>query len=146
DRCPDLDVVEQPLGLRDVHPDAAVRDGVPDRTVRGRAVKADTRGRQPHPARAEWIAGPRRNRLLPLRPRRVRRVPPWVLPLDDDREAAERRRILMLAGCNREEAAIMRPLIEEELVRAAADHDHWTEVRTRQLRTDRFLCERDRCP
>ena len=87
DRRADVDVVEQPLGLRDVHPDAAVRGRVAERGRIGRAVDADARRREAHPARAERVARARRDRLRALRPRRVRRIPPRVLPLDDDLEA-----------------------------------------------------------
>ena len=90
---PIVDVVEQPLGLRDVHADAAVRDRVADRPVGRRAVDADAGRGESHPARAERIVRARRDRLLALRPRGVRRIPPRVPPLDDDPEAAERRRV-----------------------------------------------------
>src|SRR5256885_7818623 len=66
DRRPDVDVVEEPLGIGNVHADAAVRGRVADRRVVGRAVDADARRGQSHPARSERIAGPGRDRLLAL--------------------------------------------------------------------------------
>ena len=56
DRRPDLHVPEQPLGVGDPHPDAAVRGRVADRRGVGRAVDPDVRRRDPHPARAERVA------------------------------------------------------------------------------------------
>src|SRR5690242_12899158 len=52
----DVDVVEQPLGLRDVHADAAVRLAVADAARVRRPVDADARRRDAHPARAERVA------------------------------------------------------------------------------------------
>src|SRR6266480_8080381 len=43
DRGPDVDLVEQPLGIRHVHADAAVRGGVADRGGVWRPVHPDTR-------------------------------------------------------------------------------------------------------
>src|SRR5689334_10967277 len=100
DRRADVDVVEEPLGLRDQHADAAVRGRVADRRGVGRAVDADAGHAEAHPARAERVARARRNRALARRPRRVRREPPRVPPHDDDAEAAERRRIRRLADGN----------------------------------------------
>src|SRR5436190_11713461 len=124
DRRADVDVVEEPLGLRDVHPDAAVRRRVAERGRVGRPVDPDARRREPHPARAERVARARRDRLRPLRPRRVGRVPPRVLPLDDDLEAAERRRVDRLARRDDERAPRLHAPVEEEPVRAPADDDH----------------------
>ena len=45
-----------------------------------------TPGSDAHPASPERITRAGRDRLLVLRPRRVRRIPPGVLPLDDDAE------------------------------------------------------------
>ena len=102
-------------------------------------MDADARRRQPHPACAKRVARARRDRLLALRPRRVRRIPPRVLPLDDDREAAERRRILLLTGRHRKEATESHPAVEEQAVRVAPDHDDGAERAARHLRLDR-LC------
>src|SRR3954451_5606963 len=71
-RRADVDVVEQPLGLGDVHADAAVRLAVADAARVGRPVDADARRGDPHPACAERVAGTRRNRALAGSPRRVR--------------------------------------------------------------------------
>ena len=88
DRRADVDVVEQPLGVRHLHADAAVRGAVADRGRRVGAVDPDAGRRDAHPARAERVRRPGRHRLQPLRPRaRRRRVPPRVLLLDDDVEA-----------------------------------------------------------
>src|SRR6059058_6568489 len=46
DRRPDLHPVVQPLGCRNLHPDAAVRLGVPDRPRLAGAVNPDARGAQ----------------------------------------------------------------------------------------------------
>ena len=65
--------------------------------------------RDAHPARAERVRRPGRHRLQPLRPRaRGRRVPPRVLPLDDDVEGAARRRVDRLAGRDGERAPELR--------------------------------------
>src|SRR5262245_19610684 len=61
-RRADGDVLEQPLGLRDEHADAAVRGAVADASGIGRPVDADAGRRQAHPARAEWVAGAGRDR------------------------------------------------------------------------------------
>src|ERR671936_2037798 len=132
DRRPDVDVHEQPLGVVDVHADAAVRDRVADRGVVRRAVDPDPRGGEAHPARAEGVARAGRDRLLALRPRRARRVPPGIPPLDDDLEAPERRWINALAGRDGEDAPGSHAVVEIELVRAAADHDHGSEAPLRQ--------------
>ena len=74
---------------------------------------------QPHPARAERVVGPGRHGLQALRPGVLRRrVPPRVLPLDDDVEGAARRRVDRLAGRDREGAP--------ELRRRRRDRDGWS--------------------
>ena len=84
--------------------------------------------RQAHPPRPERVAGARRDRLGALRPRRVRRVPPRVPPLDDDREAAGRRRVGGLAGGDAERRHGFMPFVEVQRLRVAPDHDHRPEV------------------
>src|SRR5712691_5412451 len=103
---------EQPLRLRDVHADAAVRDRVPDRAVLRRAVDADPRRAEPHPARAERVSRTRRDRLLSMCPGRVRRIPPRVSPLDDDLEAAERSWVDRLPGRDLELAHDLHAVVE----------------------------------
>ena len=98
DRRADLDVLEEPLRVGDRHADAAVRGRVAERRRVGRAVDADGRRRDSHPARAERVARARRDRLRVLRPVGVGRVPRRVALLDDDLEVAERRRVRGLAG------------------------------------------------
>src|SRR4051812_35947230 len=109
-------MLEQPLRLRYVHADATVRERVADRAVLRRAVDADAGGAQPHPARAERVAGTGRDGLLALRPRRVRRIPPRVLPLHDDLELAERRRIDGLAGRDAELPYDLHAVVERQQV------------------------------
>ena len=113
-RRPDVDGVEQPLGVRDVHPDAAVRDGVADRGRVRRPVDPDAGRREPHPARAERVVRARRDRLLAPGPTRVRRVPPGVAPLDLDLEAPERGRVDGLARGDAEVAAQLVEAVEEQ--------------------------------
>src|SRR5262249_28611106 len=92
-RRPDLYAVEQPFRGRHLHPEAAVGPRVTDRPRLVGAVDSHTRRAQAHPARAERVVRPRRNRLGPCGPRVLRRrEPPRVLLLDDDLEVAERRR------------------------------------------------------
>src|SRR5919197_4804700 len=123
----DADALEQPLGVGDPHPDAAVRGRVADRGgVRG-AVNADARRAQAYPAGAERVARAGRDRLQAARPGGVGRIPPRVPPLDDDVEAAERRRIAGLPGRNREDAPVAHGVVEVEPVGTAADDDYGTE-------------------
>src|SRR5579871_5034479 len=124
DRRADAHLVVQPLRVRNLHADTAVRLGMADRPRLVRAVDADARRAQAHPARAERIPGPGRHRLQPSRPRILRRrVPPRVLLLDDDLELPERRRVDRLAGRDGERAYQVRPAEEDEPVLAAVDDD-----------------------
>ena len=66
------------------------------------------------------LPGPGRDRLRVLRPVGRRRVPPRVAPLDDDLEAAERRRVARLPGGDSERAPQLHPVVEIEPVRARA--------------------------
>ena len=92
---PIVDVVEEPLGLRDVHTDAAVRRPS-SRSRRPRECRGCRRRAPTAPSSACRADCPgRAESASALRPGRVRWIPPWVPPLDDDREAAERRRVLM---------------------------------------------------
>ena len=84
------------------------------------------------------LPGPGRDRLLALRPVGVGRVPPRVLPLDDDLEAAERRRIARLAGGDAERAPRPHPVVEVEPVRAAPDDDDRAEALARDGRLDQL--------
>ena len=70
------------------------------------------------------LPGPGGTGLCAGGPRRVRRVPPRVHPLDDDVEAAARRRVGVLAGGDAERPPRLHAVVERERVRAAVDHDH----------------------
>src|SRR3954447_8506133 len=79
-RRADRHMVEQPLGFRHEHPDAAVGGRVADRGRIGGSVDPDAPGREAHPARAERIAGAGRDRLQTLGPFGGRgRIPPRVV-------------------------------------------------------------------
>src|SRR5947209_8913486 len=104
---------------------------VADRGGIRRAVDADPGSREAHPARSERIAEARWDRLLARRPGRVRRKPPRITGLDHDLPAAERGRVARLAGGDAEPTDVAHALVEVEMVRAAADHDHRPEVLAR---------------
>src|SRR6185295_3253161 len=114
----DLDALEEPLGVRDAHADAAMRGRVADRGGIRSPVDAYAGRREAHPPCAEWVARARRDRARPRSPRRVGRVPPGVLLLRDDRELPDRRRIDRLPDRDAEAsaAAHVRPLVEVELM------------------------------
>ena len=145
DRRPDVDLIEQPLDLGDPHADAPVRDRVADRGRVGRAVDADSRRGDTHPARPEWIPRARRDRLRVLGPVGCGRIPPRVPPLDDDLVAPEGRRIPGFPGRDAERAPVLHPVVEEEPVQAAADHDHVAERGARRRRPDDLRPQHDRC-
>ena len=90
------------------------------------------------------LPGPGGTGSLSCRPVGRRWVPPGIPPLDDDREAAERCRILSLAGGDVEDALELRPAVEQEPVRAALDHDHRADVVRRHLRLDYLEREGER--
>src|SRR5207248_1359716 len=124
-RRPDPYAVVQPLCGRNLHPDAAVRLRVADRPRLGGAVDSHARRAQPHPARAERVAGAGRNRLGAGRPRILgRRVPPRIPLLDGDLEVAKRRRPRRLSGGDREDAHEPGAVVEVEAVGSTVDHDH----------------------
>src|SRR3954469_14831721 len=136
DLRPDGDVLAEPFGVGVVQANAAVRGGVADRSVVGRAVDADAGRGQAHPARAERVAGAGRDRGEPLRPRRVRRPPPRVALHVDDAERARRGRVHRLASRHAERADELRTDVVAQLVRAAPDHDHGAEARNGALGLD----------
>src|SRR5436190_10116121 len=141
DRRADVHVLDQPLGVRDVHADAAVRGGIADRGVVWRPVDPDALSRQAHPPRAEGVARPGRDRLEAARPRGVGRPPPRPQLHVDDRELTERRGIDRLARGDAERAGEVAADVVAELVHAASDHDHGPERRARHLRSDRSHCD-----
>src|SRR5579862_7446903 len=141
-RRADADALEEPLGVRHLHPDATVRGAVADGGRLIGPVDADAGRRQPHPTRAERVVRAGRNRLQAPGPRVLRgRIPPWIHPLDHDVERARRRRIDRLTGRNRERppARERAPcvLVEEQAVDAAVDQDCGPELCGRHLCRDR---------
>src|SRR4029079_18482414 len=135
DRGADLDTIEEPLRVRNTHPDAAVGGRVPDRGRVRSPVDSDSRGREAHPASAERVARARRNRARAGRPRGVGRIPPRVSLLRDDRELPGRSRVDRLPDRDAEARpeAHVRALVEVETMRPAADDDHRLEVRASHL-------------
>src|SRR5438093_6727880 len=136
DRRAELHVMEEPLGVRDVHADAAVRRRVADRRVVRRAVDADARRRESHPACAERVARARWNRLLARRPGRVRRQPPRVQLLVDDAENPGRRRVHGLTGRHAELPHQLRAPVVAQLVGATPNDDDGTELDDRPRRLE----------
>ena len=143
DRRPDLDLLEEPLGVGDRHANAPVRHRVAERGGVGRTVNPDGRRRDPHPARPERVPGPGRNRLQAFRPFAVRRVPGRVPLLHDDLEGSERSRILCLARRDGEGLNEARAVVEVEAVRTPADDDDRPVVVRRGRRGNRDELELD---
>ncbi|MDQ4082219.1 MAG: MFS transporter, partial [Actinomycetota bacterium] len=122
-RRPDLDLLEEPLGVGNRHADAPVRHRVAERRGVGRAVDPDGGRRDAHPARPERVPRSGRNRFEAFRPIAVRRVPGRIPLFHDDLEGPERGRVLRLAGGDGERLDERRAVVEVQAVRAAADDD-----------------------
>ena len=132
---PMVDVVEQPLGVGDVHADAAVRGRVADRGVVRGAVDADARApRGPSSACRAGCPGPGGTGFSPLAQAEFGGYHHGFAPLDDDRPAPERGRVDRLAGRDAEDALEAHALVEVEPVRAAVDDDHRAERAARHRR------------
>ncbi len=121
DASPHPDEAEERFGIALLHPHTAVGDGVPDGRRIRRAVDADARNRETHPARTEWVFGTGRDRIQMLRPARIGRIPPGMAILADDPKPTAGRRRPHTSRRDREDAERSSALVEVEPVRLASD-------------------------
>ena len=142
----DAHVHEQPFGVRDAHADAAVRRAVADRGGVGRAVQADARRRDAHPARAERVARAGRHGLLARGPGRVRRIPPGVALLLDDLEARRPASGTATARRRRRASRSFSPRlrVERDAVQRAVDDERGRQRARRHGGLDDLRRQRDR--
>src|SRR3954468_9191437 len=118
------DSVVEILDVPDVHADAAVRRGAPDRPVLARAVDPGTVV-EAHPTRLDRIIRARRNDLARqrARARAVRHVPPWIHLLVVDLVQAGRRLEPRLADGDAVGLRELEILVQPQGERLAADEE-----------------------
>ena len=134
---PIVDVVEQPLGVRDVHPDAAVRGRVAERGRIGRAVDARRRAPTgPSSASRAGCPGPGGIGFAPFAHGESGGYHHGSFHLTTISKLAERRRVDRLAGRDREGPPRLHALVEVEVVRPATDDDHRAERRAGDVLRD----------